>query len=331
MSILREVLRKNRNAILIFFVMTAANAAVFALYGVFSEPLLYAFFLAFFALAALLLSDFIGERNQSRERRRALKAVLSSWRALPLAKSLAEREYQQMIAALGAEIDRMTAETDAGRQDMEDYYTAWVHQIKTPIAVMRLKLSDDTPRDRALLAELGRVERYVDMVLQYIRVGSKSSDLVIREYDLDELIREAVRRQAAQFVEKRLRLDFTPTGVRVATDQKWLVLILDQLLSNAVKYTPSGTVAVSFRDGLLTVSDTGIGIAEEDLPRIFEKGYTGINGRLGQKSSGLGLYLAKKAADLLAVPLSAQSAPGAGSAFTLDLRGKEAYPVNQHS
>lgn len=331
MSILREVLRKNRNAILIFFVMTAANAAVFALYGVFSEPLVYGFFLAFFALAALLLSDFIGERNQSQERRRALKAVLSSWRVLPPAKSLAEKEYQQMIAALGAEIDRMTAAADAGRQDMEDYYTAWVHQIKTPIAVMRLKLSDDTPRDRALLAELGRVERYVDMVLQYIRVGSKSSDLVIREYDLDEMIREAVRRQAAQFVEKRLRLDFAPTGVRVATDQKWLVLILDQLLSNAVKYTPSGTVTVSFRDGLLTVSDTGIGIAGEDLPRIFEKGYTGINGRLGQKSSGLGLYLAKKAAELLAVPLSAQSAPGAGSAFTLDLRGKEAYPVNQHA
>ena len=104
------------------------------------------------------------------------------------------------------------------------------------------------------------------------------------------------------------------------TDQKWFVCILDQLLSNAVKYTDAGAITVNFQDGLLTVSDTGAGIAPEDLPRIFEKGYTGVNGRLGQKSSGLGLYLAKKAADLLSIPLTAESIQGEGSAFTLDLR-----------
>ena len=153
-----------------------------------------------------------------------------------------------------------------------------------------------------------------------VSIGGETHDLVIREYSLDELIRGSVRRLAAQFVEKRLRLCYTPTDATVVTDQKWFSFILDQLLSNAVKYTPSGTITIEMRGRLLRISDTGPGITPEDLPRIFEKGYTGVNGRLGQRSSGLGLYLSKKAADMLSIPLSAESAVGAGSVFILDLR-----------
>ena len=231
-----------------------------------------------------------------------------------------EEDYQKMITALGGRIETLTLETDAARQDMLDYYTAWVHQIKTPIAVMRLKLADDTPEHHALNLELSRIEQYVDMVLQYIRIGSGTNDLVIREYELDELIRETVRKLAPQFVENRIGLQFEPTGERIVTDQKWFSCILEQLLTNAVKYTPAGTVTIRMEDGLLTIADTGIGIAPEDLPRIFEKGYTGANGRIGQKSSGLGLYLAKKAADLLSVRIDARSIVGKGSSFTLDVR-----------
>ena len=320
MKLLKEVLRRNRTALLLFAVTIAANGAVFVLYGVLTEPLIYAGALAFVFLAVMLALDLVREKRLSAERARALSAISSDWRELPRAHSLAEEDYGKMIAALGQQLDRQMAEAEDHRQDMLDYYTAWVHQIKTPIAVMRLKLAGDTPENRALSAELSRIERYVDMVLQYIRIGSGSTDLVIREYRLDELIREALRKQAEQFIEKRLSLKYTPTDAVIVTDQKWLVFILDQLLSNAVKYTSAGTVTVAFQDGLLTVSDTGCGIAPEDLPRIFEKGYTGMNGRLGQKSSGLGLYLAKKAAELLSVPLIAESTTGAGSAFTLDLR-----------
>ncbi len=321
MKILKEVLRKNRTALLLFVAVTASNATVFILYNILTEPLLYAAVLSFLLLVAMLAVDFVREKRREEERSRALSAIASEWRALPEAHSLAEEDCQQMIAALGAELDRMTADADAQRQDMVDYYTAWVHQIKTPIAVMKLKLSDDTPEHRSLSAELRRIEQYAEMALQYIRIGSETNDLVIREYKLDELIREAVRKQAEQFVEKRLRLDYTPTDATVVTDRKWFSCILDQLLSNAVKYTPEGgTVTISFADGLLTVSDTGIGIAPEDLPRIFEMGYTGANGRLEQASSGLGLYLAKKAADLLMITLRAKSTVGEGSVFILDLR-----------
>ena len=320
MKILRDVLRKNRAALLVFAAMTAVNAAVFALYGVFWEPLLYGALLSLVLLAAVLAVDFLREKRRSAERARTLAAIDAEWRKLPEAASLAEADYQEMIAALGTRMEQAITEADAERQDMLDYYTIWVHQIKTPIAVMRLKLSGDSPEHRALGAELSRIERYVDMVLQYIRIGSGTNDLVIRQYPLDALIREALRKQAGQFVEKKLRLCYEPTDAKVVTDQKWFVCILDQLLSNAVKYTDAGTITVNYHDGLLTVSDTGAGIAPEDLPRIFEKGYTGVNGRLGQKSSGLGLYLAKKAADLLSIPLRAESIQGEGSAFTLDLR-----------
>ena len=320
MKIFKEVFRKNRAALLVFAVMTATDAAVFALYDILTEPLFYATALSFFLLIVILTVGYVREKRRADERARTLSAILTEWRELPQADTLAETDYQQMIAALGEAMDRLTAESDAQEQDMLDYYTAWVHQIKTPIAVMKLKLADDTPEHRALSVELQRVEQYVDMVLQYFRVGSGTNDLVIREYALDGLIRASVRKQAGQFVEKRLRLIYEPTNDTVVTDKTWFCCILDQLLSNAVKYTPEGIVTISVNNGLLTVSDTGVGIAPEDLPRIFEKGYTGLNGRLGQKSSGLGLYLTKKAADLLSISLTVESAAGQGSAFTLDLR-----------
>ena len=320
MKIFKEELRKNRAALLVFAVITATDAAVFALYNILTEPLLYAAVLSFCLLLTVLMIGFVREKRRACERAKALSAILTEWRTLPEAETLAEDDYQKMIAAIGEAMDRLTAESDAQRQDMLDYYTAWVHQIKTPIAVMKLKLADDTPEHRALSVELQRVEQYVDMVLQYIRVGSGTNDLVIREYPLDELIRASVRKQAGQFVEKRLRLIYEPTEDTVVTDKIWFCCILDQLLSNAVKYTPEGTVTILVSNSRLTVSDTGVGIAPEDLPRIFEKGYTGVNGRLGQKSSGLGLYLAKKAADLLSIPLTVDSTVGQGSAFMLDLR-----------
>lgn len=328
MKIWREVLRKNRVALLVYAVLIAVSGAVFALYRLRAEPLVYAAILGAFLLAALLLADFFREKRRSEERERALAAIRDQWRDLPEARSLSERDYQRMIAALGAHSEALLSEAAAERQDMLDYYTAWVHQIKTPIAVMRLQMSDDTEENRRLAAELTRIEQYVEMVLQYIRIGSGANDLVIREYPLDELIRASVRKLAPQFVGKRLRLDYEPTSLAIITDEKWFTCILDQLLSNAVKYTPSGGVAIEEREGLLRITDTGVGIAPEDLPRIFEKGYTGLNGRLGQKSSGLGLYLAKKASELLSIPLSVESSPGKGSTFTLDLRrsGSAALP-----
>ena len=169
-------------------------------------------------------------------------------------------------------------------------------------------------------AELFRMEQYVDMVLQYLRLDGGENDLVITRCDLDELIREAVRRYGPQFVLRKLSLHYEPTERTVVTDRKWFVCILEQLLSNAIKYTPEGCITIRLEGDCLHISDTGIGIAPEDLPRIFEKGYTGENGRLERTSSGLGLYLAGKAAALLHIPITVDSRLGQGTTFTLHLR-----------
>lgn len=322
MRIWKEVFRQTIPAMIIFVIMCAVNAAVFVLYGIFIEPFIYASILCLVFLILYLIVSYFREKQRSAERRYTLNAILSEWQNLPESSSLCEEDYADMIDVLGRQLEKIQTESLTERQDMIDYYTAWVHQIKTPIAVMRLKLSEDTPEHHALRVELTRIEQYAEMALQYIRIGSGTNDLVIREYKLDDLIKPSFRKLAPQFVEKKLKLDYEPSQETVITDEKWFACIMDQLLSNAVKYTEQGMITIRLENGLLKVSDTGIGIAPEDLPRIFEKGYTGINGRMIQHSSGLGLYLAGKAANLLAIPLKAESKVGEGSTFTLDLREK---------
>ena len=170
----------------------------------------------------------------------------------------------------------------------------------------------------------GRFHQYADMALNYLRLDEGGSDLVIRPCALDGVIRQCVHKFAPQFVQKRLYLRYDGCDVTVLTDEKWLAFIIGQLLSNAVKYTDTGGVTVTVEPGpVLRIADTGIGIAAEDLPRIFEKGFTGYNGRTDRTATGLGLYLCRRAADMLHHRLWAQSEPGAGSVFCLDLHRDE--------
>lgn len=306
----------------------AVFAVVFAMYGITLEAVWYPLLISALFGAIMLAAGFA----HSRRRRRGMEQVLSSEALfsdvtdiLPRAGSLAEEDYQALIGKMENAYRAKKGEWDAARRDMADYYATWVHQIKAPIAVMKVMLQqEDTPENRELSAELFRVEQYVEMALCYVRLGEGASDLVIQEYDLDPVIRKAVRKYAGQFIRRKIRLIYEGTDVRVLTDEKWLSFIIEQLLSNAVKYTAEGSVMISVDEGKkLSVTDTGIGISPEDMPRIFEKGYTGYNGRLDKKSTGLGLYLCRKAADRLGHVLTAESEPGKGSRFTINL---ESYP-----
>ena len=138
---------------------------------------------------------------------------------------------------------------------------------------MRLRLQEeDSDTARSLLADLGRIERYVAMVLTYLRLEGGSTDYVIRETDLDGVLRPVLRQFAGEFISRRLKLDYTPVHARVLTDEKWLSFVVEQILSNALKYTPEGTVSVYLEaPATLCVRDTGIGISPEDLPRIFDR------------------------------------------------------------
>ncbi len=204
---------------------------------------------------------------------------------------------------------------------MMDYYSTWVHQIKTPIAAMRMKLQlEDTDSNRALLTDLFHIEQYVEMVLCYIRLDSESTDFVLKKYNIDLILKESIHKYAGEFVHKRLSLEYKPINRKVLTDEKWLSFIVDQVLSNAIKYTNKGSITIFLNDeDILIIRDTGIGISSEDLPRIFEKGYTGYNGRLHKKSTGLGLYLSKKAANKLSCRMWAESELGKGTSVYIDL------------
>ena len=239
---------------------------------------------------------------------------------LPEPGGLEAETYQKLLGELDEVRRQVSSAADARERETLDYYTMWVHQIKTPIAAMGLLLQgDETDRGRELRAELFRVQQYVELVLSYLRLGSDSTDYVIREYDLDDILRQAARKYAALFIRGKVSLELRPTDLRVLTDEKWLQLVVEQVLSNAVKYAPGGHVKVYARDSRLIVEDDGVGIAREDLPRIFERGFTGCNGRLDKRSTGIGLYLCRETCRRLGHTITAESEVGRGTRVIIGL------------
>lgn len=325
---MRDIMRSiysHRTYILWGLICILIFAAIFALYGIDMQVIWYPLLLCVGVTAVFFLRGIVRDREKHRELKMLREAQDVDREMLPQPESGTEEDYQELVCAVQERLRNEKEAQEEARKDMEDYYAMWVHQIKAPIAVMNVLLQQaDTAENRELRAELFRVEQYADMALSYVRLGDGASDLVIQEYALDEIIRKAVRKYAGQFIRKKIRLIYEGTDIRVLTDEKWLTFIIEQLLSNAIKYTSRGSVTITVDDRKkMTVTDTGIGIAPEDLPRIFEKGYTGYNGRRDKKSTGIGLYLCRMAAERLGHKLTAASEPGEGSSFTIDL---ESYP-----
>lgn len=240
---------------------------------------------------------------------------------LPNIEDIEDKDYQQIIRMISEEHNNYCALTNRKYSDMIDYYTIWAHQIKTPIASMRLHLqNEDTALSRKLSLDLFRIEQYVEMVLTFLRLDSESSDYIIKEYDLDTIIRQTVKRFAGEFIDRKLKLIYEPINTKVITDEKWLSFVIEQVLSNALKYTPSGSIAITLEpEKKLCIKDTGIGIAAEDLPRIFENGYTGYNGRSDKKASGIGLYLCKRICANLGHKITAESVVDKGTVICINL------------
>lgn len=318
-------LKEKRISLLFFCLCLLLSAMVFNLYGEVWEAWLYGAGLCTALGLVLLIIGWFSFLRHYKQRQNLLSSITQAREDFPAPETLAEKDYQEMAAILSRRCQELTTAYQTRQQDSLDYYTTWAHQIKTPIAVMQMMLKEeDTEEHRALSAELFRIEQYVEMVLTYIRLGSDTNDFVFQESPLDDLIRQSIRKYAPQFIHKKLWLHYEKTEEKVLTDEKWLCFLLEQLLSNAVKYTYEGGVTISVSpEKVLTIRDTGIGIAPEDLPRIFEKGFTGYNGRSNKKATGLGLYLCKQAADKLGIRISMESRPGEGTAFSLDLASRK--------
>ena len=315
-------LRSRLPALGLFLLCCGVFALVFRLYDL---PLGAALYPALICGALWLLYALLRFRKALRKHRilSALTAALTE-DMLPEADTAEDGDYRRIIALLREARLAREAEAQQKAADMAEYYTLWAHQIKTPLAAMRLTLqNEDSPLSRRLKAELGRVDRYVEMVLAYLRLDAAATDYVLRECDLDPILRAAVKKFSGEFIDRRLALELRPTGLRVLTDEKWLSFVLEQLISNALKYTPQGKISLYAEEpAILCIADTGIGIAPEDLPRIFEPGFTGLNGRRDKRASGLGLYLCRRVCRNLGHGISAESEPGKGTVLRLDLTRK---------
>lgn len=236
-----------------------------------------------------------------------------------------EAGYREIICKQYELIKERKSANEEQIQEMNDYYTLWAHQIKTPIAAMRLLLEDlelDDESSYPLENELFRIEQYAEMVLQYLRLESMASDKVIKYYDLEKLVRASVKKYAKSFISRKISLDFQHFTAKVLSDEKWLSFVMEQLLSNSIKYTAvGGKISIRCEENeeevRLILQDNGIGIREEDLPRVYDRGFTGFNGRMDKRSTGIGLYLCKEITRRLAHEIHITSQVGVGTKVTL--------------
>lgn len=302
-----------------------AMCIIMELNGVAFSEWIYGGVICLFLVLVIGGIDFFRYYNRHRELIKMQKVIKISVDALSMPGDQIEEDYQTLLQLVHEDKVKAVNDLENRRKDLMEYYTMWVHQIKTPIAAMQLLLqSEDTPKNREAAEELFRIEQYVKMALQYTRLDSETTDFLIQRYNLDDIVREAVRCYARLFIRKKISLNYQPLQVQVLTDEKWLEFVIEQVLSNAVKYTPKGSVSICMEgSSTLVIEDTGIGIRKEDLPRVCEKGYTGYNGHTDKRSTGIGLYLSKRILEKLSHTIEIESEMGVGTRVKIRLITKE--------
>lgn len=327
-GLLSAYLKMRRTALVLVGLLALILVIVFPLYNLELEPLVYTF--ALWASGALIVFglDFRAFSQRHTILQALQKEVSLGLDTLPEASNLLEADYQKLLQLLREDLNKLLGASEQNRQDLVEYYTLWAHQIKTPIAAMRLLLQTGAVREQSLEleAELFKIERYVEMVLQYLRIESPSSDFIFKRINLEPLVRQVVRKYSKIFIRKGISLELGDLKVEVLTDEKWLAFVLEQILDNALKYTPGGKISIyldSVEPKTLVIEDSGIGIAAEDLPRIFDKGYTGITGRVDRRATGIGLYLCRLVLDKLSHTITFESVVDKGTKVWLSLETSE--------
>ena len=308
---------RDRISILIWFILFGTIMTVVSyLSGESLDAIFYGLIICGFCLLIDLVLSYFGWKEKILQLLMVKKAPIEAIDELPEAHTAIEREYKEIVSIL----QKIYVEKEVKQIEFEDqtrnYYDLWIHQIKTPIAALKLlvqKQENDSYR-RQQEQELLRIEQYAQMALCYNSLTIKNDDLVIKTCDLYHIVKESLKKFSVSFIEKKLGVEIEEFKQVVVTDEKWLGLILEQILSNSMKYTREGSIAIRLlaeretkETVQLLIEDTGIGIHAEDIPRIFEKGYTGYNGHLDRKSTGIGLYICKLAADSIGVKLKVES------------------------
>lgn len=232
-------------------------------------------------------------------------------------------ENRQKAVEVTTESGYDSAEWERVREK-EDFFALWAHQIKTPIAALKLLFEDKVPDTYECKSELFKIENYVEMVLNYLRFEEMSGDLVLEKCNLESLVKQTIKKYSTIFIHRHLSVELKNLACEILTDDKWLSFVLDQVVSNALKYTKEGGIRIFSRDidegKEIVVRDSGVGILSEDIPRVFEKGYTGYNGRVDKKASGIGLYLCKGVCSKLGHGIRIESEIGKGTDVIITVR-----------
>lgn len=303
---------------IIILIVTVIFSIVLFLYDINLEPILYAIGLVILFLVIISYIDFKRYKNKHNE----LKFIEENLelKNIEAKQTLIDRDYLAIIEKLYRENSKLKTKLDLNKSEMIDYYTLWVHQIKNPIAGINLILQNSNSEEKGdLLEEIFRVEEYVGMVLGYLRFANGESDLIIKEESLDKILKNSIKKYSKLFIRKKLALEYKECDLKIITDEKWLSFGIEQILSNSIKYTKKGKISIYVKDNTIYIRDTGIGIKEEDLPRIFQKGFTGYNGRMDKKSTGIGLYLSKKIFEKLGYKLEVESKENVGTTVKIKL------------
>ena len=305
---------------------------LFYLYDIPFDAIIYGCELSFVWCAVCLFIDFYKYYKRHKLLHINREQFFDDAEQLPEHMDIIEYDYQELAKELYQAKQELISKNRIAKKELLDYYGMWVHQIKTPIAALDIllqntermlyQLDEKEMMQKAISVsdmkmELFKIEQYVEMALNYLRVEDISSDLVFKKHELDDMVRQVIRKYAKIFISKKIKIDFKPTKACIVTDEKWFIFVLEQIISNALKYIKKGQIFIYMKEKSLVIKDTGIGIPAEDLPRIFEKGFTGYNGRENKKSTGIGLYLCKNIMDKLQWNITVDSEVGSGTKIYL--------------
>lgn len=334
----REFLADRLDRLLLQGVCAAAAVFFLRATGTQSGVLMILFLVLLPVFCAVQLSDFFRRRARLRE----LEAILDGLdrkylfaECVPPARALYERRLLELTRRAGRSMTEAVSDAQAGQKEYREYVEQWVHEIKAPITAARLICQElEGTARRKLTGELARIEAHVERALFYARAESPERDCLLRRTELEEIVTQAVGDHRTLLIQNGVRVETAGLDCSVWTDGKWAAFILGQLLQNAARYRGAEPViSVSARplgkQVQLIVSDNGIGIPAHELPRVFDRGFTGSNGRTrdGRSpvsgSTGMGLYLCKKLAGFLELGLEIASEEGKGTAVTLTFPARE--------
>lgn len=300
--------------------------------GIDSYPIIFILFINFIGILIFHVYDYI-------KRRRYYNEVLRNLEALDK-KYLISEVIEEPNFIDGKVLYNIIEQTDKSMNDeisklklnisqYKEYIELWVHEIKTPIAACKLLIeNNDSPVTESIGEEICRVEDYIEQALFYARSNTMEKDYIIKKISLVNCINNSVKKNLNQLIANRIKINITDVEETVYSDSKWLEFILNQIISNSIKYRKTTNSEIKFyakknnQNIILTIEDNGIGMDEKDVLKAFDKGYTGSNGRKFTKSTGIGLYLCKKLCEKLGLKVKLESVLGEGTKVSI------LFPIN---